>query len=63
MAILKKVGEEIKQLDTTFCIESKCPYYYGELDECMVGEDGVPDDMEQKCVTENVELPLLENGN
>ena len=26
-----------------------CPYYYGEIDECMVGEDGVPYDLEQKC--------------
>ena len=26
-----------------------CPYYYGEIDECMLGEDDVPYDLEQKC--------------
>ena len=26
-----------------------CPYYYGEINECMVGEDGVPDNMIKKC--------------
>ena len=26
-----------------------CPYYFGEIDECMVGEPDVPDNLEQKC--------------
>ena len=26
-----------------------CPYYYGEIDQCMIREDGVPDDLEKKC--------------
>lgn len=30
-----------------------CPYYYGEIDDCMVGEDGVPDNMERLCEEEN----------
>lgn len=25
-----------------------CPYYYGEADLCMEGEDDVPDDLEKK---------------
>ena len=32
-----------------FCFESKCEYYYGEINECMYGEDDVPSDMEKKC--------------
>ena len=32
-----------------FCRDSKCAYYYGELNECMYGEDDVPSDMERKC--------------
>ena len=32
-----------------FCRDSKCAYYYGEINECMYGEDGVPHDMEKKC--------------
>ena len=26
-----------------------CPYYYGEIDNCMYGERDVPNNMEQKC--------------
>ena len=26
-----------------------CPYYFGEINECMVGEDDVPCYLEQKC--------------
>ncbi|MFR4612192.1 MAG: hypothetical protein ACLT50_00715 [Mediterraneibacter faecis] len=29
-----------------------CPYYFGEIDQCMVGEDDIPIDMEKKCKTE-----------
>ncbi|MFR1874917.1 MAG: hypothetical protein ACLS2Y_08600 [Mediterraneibacter faecis] len=29
-----------------------CPYYFGEIDQCMVGEDDIPNDMEKKCKTE-----------
>ena len=29
-----------------------CTYYYGEVDQCMVGEDGVPDILEKKCEKE-----------
>ena len=29
-----------------------CPYYYGEVDQCMVGEDGIPDNLEKKCEKE-----------
>lgn len=27
-----------------------CPYYYGEINVCMYGEENVPDDLEKKCV-------------
>ena len=26
-----------------------CPYYYGEINWCMYGEEGVSDDLEKKC--------------
>lgn len=26
-----------------------CPYYYGEFDWCMVGEENVPDNLVRKC--------------
>lgn len=26
-----------------------CPYYFGEIDSCMVGEDDIPDNLEKKC--------------
>lgn len=26
-----------------------CPYYYGEIDQCMYGEEDVPDGLEKKC--------------
>lgn len=26
-----------------------CPYYFGEIDSCMFGEDDVPDNLEKKC--------------
>ena len=26
-----------------------CPYYYGEVDWCMYGEEGVSDTLEPKC--------------
>nr|DAG67419.1 MAG TPA: hypothetical protein [Bacteriophage sp.] len=29
-----------------------CPYYFGEIDQCMVGEDDVPDNLEKKCKKE-----------
>lgn len=25
-----------------------CPYYFGEIDSCMVGEDDIPDNLEKK---------------
>lgn len=31
-----------------------CPYYYGEIDDCMFGEEGVPDNLEKKCEDEMV---------
>lgn len=35
-----------------FCIEHECKYYYHEIDSCMLGEVGVPDNWEKKCITE-----------
>lgn len=26
-----------------------CPYYFGEIDNCMFGEEDVPNDMAKKC--------------
>ena len=30
-----------------------CPYYYGEVNQCMYGEECVPDDLEKKCEVES----------
>ena len=30
-----------------------CPYYYREVNQCMYGEEGVPDDLEKKCEKKN----------
>lgn len=40
-----------------FCRDSKCAYYYGEINECMYGEDGVPSDMERKCESKSKPKP------
>lgn len=29
-----------------------CPYYFGEINQCMIGEDDVPDNLEKKCEKE-----------
>ena len=26
-----------------------CPYYYGEINQCMYGEEDVPNNLEKKC--------------
>lgn len=26
-----------------------CPYYYGEIDNCMFGEPDIPDNLKRKC--------------
>ena len=31
-----------------------CPYYFGEIDQCMVGEDDIPDNLEKKCKKEDI---------
>ncbi len=33
----------------TFCFDSECAYYYGEIDECMYGEPEIPDDWDKEC--------------
>ena len=38
------------ELDYEVCIG--CPYYYGEINWCMYGEDDVPDDLIRKCVNQ-----------
>ena len=30
-----------------------CPYYFGEINWCMYGEENVPDDLEKKCEVKN----------
>ena len=32
-----------------------CPYYYEEIDQCMVGDDDVPDNWKKKCEKENIQ--------
>ena len=28
---------------------NECPYYYGEIDNCMFGEEDISNDMKRKC--------------
>ena len=35
--------------DEMYEICKDCPYYYGEINWCMYGEEDVPDNMEKKC--------------
>ncbi len=30
-----------------------CPYYFGEIDQCMFGEEDIPNDLEKKCKKES----------
>ena len=30
-----------------------CDYYFGEIDQCMFGEDDVPNDLPKKCETKS----------
>lgn len=34
-----------------------CPYYFGEIDNCMFGEEDVPNNMKKKCEVSD-ELPV-----
>ena len=35
--------------DEMYEICKDCPYYYGEINWCMYGEEGVTDNLEKKC--------------
>ena len=37
------------RLDEMYKICEDCPYYYGEVNWCMYGEEDVPDNLEKKC--------------
>ena len=43
----RTVREGINTDNMEYCKD--CPYYYGEINWCMYGEEDVPDNMEQKC--------------
>ena len=38
--------------DEMYEICKDCPYCYKEVNQCMYGEKGVPDDLEKKCKKE-----------
>lgn len=38
-----------------------CPYYFGEIDSCMFGEEDVPNNAEKKCEVSD-ELPEMKWG-
>lgn len=44
---IKEANKIITKEEYEICKD--CPYYYGEINECMVGEDDVSCDLEQKC--------------
>lgn len=35
--------------DEMYEICKNCPYYYGKINYCMLGEKNVPTDMPRKC--------------
>lgn len=37
----------IRELNFEKC--NGCPYYFEEIDQCMFGDDDIPNDMEKKC--------------
>ena len=39
--------------DKMYEICKDCPYYYGEINWCMYGEENVPDYLEKKCEVKN----------
>ena len=39
--------------DEMYEICKDCPYYYGEINYCMYGEENVPDYLEKKCEVKN----------
>lgn len=36
-------------ININFCLESECAYYFGDLHDCMMCEEGVPSNLERKC--------------
>ena len=30
-------------------VYKECPYYFGEMNWCMCGEEDIPDNLEKKC--------------
>lgn len=40
----------------TFCLDSKCAYYYEEIDECMYGEPEIPANWDRRCEQDESKL-------
>lgn len=55
MLVNKEKGVEIVSRESNYEKCNGCPYYYGEIDQCMVGEDDVPDNLERKCKNDESE--------
>ena len=47
--LIKQKEDERKMRETLYTKCNGCPYYYGEVDVCMFGEKGVPDNLQKKC--------------
>ena len=45
----RRKGDERMIDDEMYEICKDCPYYYGEINQCMYGEEDVPDDLKKKC--------------
>jgi len=46
---LEFLADEYLSRPKEFCLDSKCAYYYGEIDECMYGEPEIPANWDKKC--------------
>lgn len=48
-----KIVEEKKMSERNYERCNGCPYYYEKIDQCMVGDEDVPDNLKKKCDKED----------
>ena len=54
LSSIEFVEEKKKMIDDKMYETCKdCLYCYREVNQCMYGEEGVPDDLEKKCEEKN----------
>ena len=46
-----------------YCRESDCDYYFGGLDDCMYGDNNIPNDYLKMCETARYQVYLISKEN